>query len=253
MPPHKVRVCQSVEVRVVSQDDSIADLVNHGVIIRILLGLGLVFALVLEGYSILPGETEPVPQPTETPVKKVRHKEISEVGHKDVPKISHEEAPSVTHTDHVALQRKVVTARVLDNETAHELGRFVSEFLSARSSRHRHLDRRQFFASRANYLDKGKLGRAAIEAKMRRFDSFWPKRKYSAKGKPVLSGPSEDNRYGAKQSFAWALSNGPWESKGIGVLHFRIRRLTAQRFEILSMIQKEHLFGYSPQYFGHGF
>jgi hypothetical protein len=88
---------------------------------------------------------------------------------------------------------------------------------------------------------------------MRRFDSFWPKRKYSAKGKPVLSGPSEGNRYGVKQSFAWALSNGPWESKGIGALHFRIRRLAAQRFEILSMIQKEHLFGYSPQYFGHGF
>jgi hypothetical protein len=222
--------------------------------IRILLGLGLVSFLVLEGYAILPGETALVPKPTPTPVKKVSHKEIAEAVPKEAPKISRKEVSKVSFGEaSKRLHSKIETAPVLDKQTAHELGRFVLEFLSARSSRDCSLVQRQFFASHANYLEKGKLSRAAIEAKMRRFDSFWPKRKYTAKGKPVLAGPLDGNRFGAKQSFAWSLSNGPWASKGVGVLHFRIRRLAAERFEILSMIQREHLFGYSPQYFGHGF
>jgi len=227
---------------------------TRGVMIRILLGLGVVSALVLEGYAIFPGETIPVPQLTATPVKKVSHREISKAGSKEDPKISGQTVPEVSHREaSKSFHPNVETTSVPDKETTHQLNRFVLEFLSARSSRHGHLVQRQFFASHANYLEKGKLSRAAIEAKMKRFDSFWPKRKYTAKGKPVLNGPSDGNRYGVKQSFAWTLSNGPWENKGVGVLHFRIRRLAAERFEILSMIQKEHLFGYSPQYFGHGF
>jgi hypothetical protein len=222
--------------------------------IRILLGLGIASFLMLEGYAILPGETALVPKQTPTPVKKVSHKESSEVGPKEALEISRKEVSKVSYREaSKRFQWKTETAPVLDKETAQKLDRFVLEFLSACSSRHRHLDQWQFFASHANYLEKGKLSRTAIVAKMRRFDSFWSKRKYTAKGKPVLSGPSEGNRYAVQQSFAWALSNGPWESKGVGVLHFRIRRLAAERFEILSMIQKEHLFGYSPQYFGHGF
>jgi hypothetical protein len=222
--------------------------------LRILLGLGVVSVLVLEGYAIFPGETAPVPQRTATSVKRVSHRKISEVGPKEAPEISRKEATRVSYREaSKSFHPNVETTSVPDKETTQKLDRFVLEFLSARSSRRGHVAQRQFFASHANYLEKGKLSRAAIEAKIRRFDSFWPKRKYTAKGRPVLNGPLDGNRYGVKQSFAWTLSNGPWESKGIGVLHFRIRRLAAERFEILSMIQKEHLFGYSAQYFGHGF
>jgi hypothetical protein len=65
----------------------------------------------------------------------------------------------------------------------------VLEFLSACSSRRGNQNQQQFFASRANYLENGRLSRAAIEARMKRFESFWSKRKYTPKGKPVLSGP----------------------------------------------------------------
>jgi hypothetical protein len=65
--------------------------------IRILLGLGVISVLVLEAYAIFPGEAIPVPQPTPTPVNKVRHNEISGTRPKEAPKISHKEAHRVTH------------------------------------------------------------------------------------------------------------------------------------------------------------
>jgi hypothetical protein len=179
------------------------------------------------------------------PAEKVSQKEASRLSHKENPKIGH-------HASHQHFYPK--TDQVpLDKATAHELGRFVSEFLSACCSRNSDRAPRQFFAGQANYLGRGKLSRMEIEARMMQFDSFWPKRKYTAKGKPVIAGPFDGDRYSVKQSFAWTLSNGPWESKGVGVLHLRIRSLATRQFEILSMIEKEHLFGYSPRYFGHGF
>ena len=183
--------------------------------IRILLGLGVVSFLVLDGYAILPGETDLVPKPPATEVKKVSRKESSEVDAKEAPENSRKEVSKVSYREASKhFYRKIETVPELDKETAKKLERFVLEFLAACSSRHRNPDQRQFFASHANYLKKGKLSRAAIEAKMRRFNSFWPKRKYIAKGKPVLAGPLDGNRYSVKQPFAWNLSNGPWEKQG---------------------------------------
>ena len=213
--------------------------------IRILLGLGMLSALAFQGYALFPGETAPVSKGETAPAEKVSHKETSRVSHKENPKIGHHAIHQHFHpkTDQVPL----------DKATTHELSHFVSEFLSACCSRNSDRDPRQFFAGQANYLGRGKLSRTEIEARMMQFDSFWPRRKYTAKGEPVIAGPFDGDRYSVKQSFAWTLSNGPWESKGVGVLHVRIRSRATGQLEILSMIEKEHLFGYSARYFGHGF
>lgn len=239
MPQHKVCAHQRVVVsdlslRMIARQTAL----TRGDMIRILLGLGVVSALALESYALFPGETAPVPQQKTALARTANHKEIHEVSHKETHKHFHPRSESVPQ---------------LDEKTAHELGRFDLAFLSACCSRHGNRDQRQFFASHANYLGKGTLSRTAIEGRMMQFDSFWPKRKYTAKGKPVIAGPFDGDRYSVKQSFAWTLSNGPWESKGVGVLHLRIRSLATGQFEILSMMEKEHLFGYSPRYFGHGF
>jgi len=197
--------------------------------IRIVLGLGVVFALTLGAYAQFPGET--------VPGIKVSQKDTSKVGHKRTLKRPSEE-------------KKV--APLPDEQTAHKLRRFVSEFVSASSSRNANRDQRRFFAKRASYLGKTNLSRTEIGATMTRFNDFWPKRHYTAKGKPVIAGPFGGDRYTVKWSIAWTLSNEPWVSKGVGVLHFRIRRLAAGQFEILSMIETEH-FSHSARYFGCGY
>ena len=88
---------------------------------------------------------------------------------------------------------------------------------------------------------------------MTRFNTFWRKRKYLARGKPVIEGPFDGDHYSVKCSFAWALADGPWESKGVGVIHFRIRRVATKQFEILSMTEKEDPSRCSSRYFGHGY
>jgi len=211
------------------QEDHTGDRLNHRKMIRILLGLGVIFALALGAYAQFPGET--------APGIKVSQKESSKVGHKRTLK-----RPSA--------KKKV--AQLQDEQTAHKLRRFVSEFVSASSSRNVNRDQRRFFAKRANYLGKTNLSRTAIGATMMRFNTVWPKRHYTAKGKPVIAGPFDGDRYTVKWSVAWTLSNEPWESKGVGVLHFRIRRLAAGQFEILSMIETKH-FNHSARYFGCGY
>ena len=156
--------------------------------IKILLGLGALSALVLEAYALLPGESKPVAEQETVPAKKVSHKEISKVSHKETPKIGHKETAEHFHPKNP----KTELASPLDKETAHDLSRFISGFLSACCSRNSDRDQRQFFAGHAEYLGNGKLSRTAIEAKMMRFDSFWPKRKYVAKGKPVIAGLDGD-------------------------------------------------------------
>jgi hypothetical protein len=198
--------------------------------IRVLLGVGVAFALMLGAYAQLPGET--------APGKKLIHKDVSKISPKETPK---------------QLSAKRKFASLPDEQAAHKLRRFVSEFVLASSSRNAIRDQRRFFAKHANYLGKANLSRTEIGARMMRFNTFWPKRKYTAKGKPVIAGPFDGDRYTVKCSFAWTLSDGEWHSKGVGVLHFRIRHLAAGQFEILSMIEKEHLLGYSLRYFGRGY
>jgi len=200
-------------------------------IIRILFGLATAFALVLESHAQFPGESTPG---------------IKEVGHQEITKVSHKR----THKQ-LAAKRKIAPS--LDKQTAHKLSRFVSEFVLVSCSRNANRDQRRFFAKHANYLGKANLSQTAIAAAMMRFNTFWTDRRYSTKGKPLIGGPFDSDRYTVKWSFAWRLSNGPWESKGVGVLHFRIRRLAAGQFEILSMIERKHLPGYSPRYFGIGY
>jgi hypothetical protein len=194
------------------------------------LGVVVAFALMLGAYAQFPGET--------APGKKLIQKEVSKTSHKRTSK---------------QLSAKRKFAPLPDEQTAHKLRRFVSEFVRASSSRNAIRDQRRFFARHANYLGEGNLRRTEIEARMMRFNTFWPKRKYTTKGKPVIAGPFDGDRYTVKCSLAWALSDGVWESKGFGVLHFRIRHLAAGHFEILSMIEKEHLPGYSLRYFGRGY
>jgi hypothetical protein len=200
-------------------------------IIRILFCLGTAFALVLESHAQFPGETAPG-------VKVVGHEAITKVSHKR----THKQLPE---------KRKV--APPPDKKTAHKLRRFISEFVLASCSRNANRDQRRFFAKHANYLGKADLSRTAIGAAMMRFNTFWPERKYSTKGKPSIGGPFDGDRYTVKWSFTWTLANGPWESKGTGVLHFRIRRLAAGQFEILSMIERKHLPGYAARYFASGY
>ena len=211
-------------------DDHIGDRLNHSMIIRILFGLGTAFALVVESYAQFPGET--------APGIKVSQEEIYKVSHKR----THKRLPA----------KKKVTPP-LDKQTAHKLRRFVSQFVLASCSRNANRDQRRFFAKHANYLGKTNLSRTAIRTAMIRFNTFWPQRKYATKGKPSITGPFDGDHYTVKCSFGWTLGNGPWESRGIGVLHFRIRRLATGQFEILSMIERKHLPGYSPQYFGSGY
>jgi hypothetical protein len=199
-------------------------------IVRILFGWGMAFALVLESYAQFPGET--------TPGIKAGQEEVNKVSHKR----THKQLPE---------KRKV--APPPDKQTAHKLRRFVSEFVLASCSRNANRNQHRFFARHADYLGRTNLSRTAIGAEMMRFNTFWTERKYSTKGKPSIGGPFDGDRYAVKWSFAWRLSNGPWESKGAGVLHFRIRRLAAGKFEILSMIERKHLPGYSPRYFGSGY
>jgi hypothetical protein len=226
----KVCSCQRVvEGIFADQEDHTGDRLNRRMMIRILLGLGFFFALALGAYAQFPGET--------APGIKVSQQETSEVSHRAAKRLS--------------AKRKV--APRLDEQTAHKLRRFVSEFVSASCSRNADRDQRRFFAKRANYLDKTNLSRTAIGAMLMRFNSFWPKRHYIAKGKPVIAGPFDGDRYTVKCSIAWTLSNQPWASKGVGVLHFRIRHIAAGQFEILSMIETEHLFSHSSRYFGHGY
>jgi hypothetical protein len=211
------------------QEDHTGDRLNRRMMIKIPLVLGMVFGLTLGAYAQFPGET--------APGIKVSQKETSKVGHKRTLK-----RPSA--------KKKV--AQLPDEQTAHKLRRFVSEFVSASGSRSTNRDQRRFFAKRANYLGKTNLSRTAIGATMRRFNTVWPKRHYTAKGKPVIAGPFDGDRYTVKLSIAWTLSNEPWESRGVGLLRFRIRRLAAGKFEILSMIETEH-FSHSARYFGCGY
>jgi hypothetical protein len=82
-------------VRVVCQKGSTQISLTRSLMIRILLGLGLVPLLVLEGYAILPGETALVPKPTPKPVKKVSHNESAEAVPKEAPEISRKEVSKV--------------------------------------------------------------------------------------------------------------------------------------------------------------
>lgn len=199
-------------------------------IIRILFGLGTAFALMLESYAQLPGQS--------APGIKLGHEEITKVSHKR----THKQRPE---------ERKVALSP--DKQTAHELRRFVSQFVLASCSRRAKRDQGRFFAKHANYLGKANLSRTAIGAAMMRFNTFWTERKYSTKGKPSIGGPFDGTRYTVRWSFTWTLAKGPWESKGTGVLHLRIRRLAAGQFEILSMTERKHLPGYAPRYFGSGY
>jgi hypothetical protein len=217
-----------VETLLADQDVRIGDRLNHSMIIRMLFCMGVVFALMLGGYAQFPGET--------VPGIKVVHKE--NVRHKGTPK-------------QLSAKRKIASRT--DAQTVHKLRRFVSEFVSASGSRNANGDQSRFFAKRANYLGKPNLSRTAIGATITRFNTFWPKRKYVAKGKPVIAGPLVGDHYFVKCSFAWTLADGPWESKGVGVLRFRIRRVAAKQFEILTMIEKEDPSRCSARYFGHGF
>jgi hypothetical protein len=213
------------------QDVHTADRLNHSMILRMLFSMGVVFALTLGGYAQFPGET--------VPGMKVVQKE--NVRHKGIQK-------------QLSAKRRIASR--LDEQTVHKLRRFVSQFVLASGSRNANGDQSRFFAKRANYLGKPDLSRTAIGATMTRFNTFWPKRRYIAKGKPVIAGPFGEDHYSVKCSFAWALADGAWESKGVGVLHLRIRRVAAKHFEILSMIEKEHPSRNSARYsryFGHGF
>jgi hypothetical protein len=211
-------------------DDHIGDRLNHSMIIRILFGLGTAFALVLESYAQFPGETAPGIKVSQEEINKVSHKRT----HKQIP------------------EKKRVAPRP-DKQTAHKLRRFVSQFVLASCSRNANRDQRRFFAKHANYLGKTNLSRTAIGAAMMRFNTFWTERKYSTKGKPSIGGPFDGTRYTVRWSFTWTLAKGPWESKGTGVLHLRIRRLAGGQFEILSMSERKHLPGYAPRYFGSGY
>jgi hypothetical protein len=217
-----------VETLLADQDIHTGDRLNHSMIIRTLFSMGVFFALVLGCYAQFPGES--------VPGMKVVHKE--NVRHKGTPK-------------QLSAKRKIASRT--DEQTAHKLRRFVSEFVSASGSRNANGDQSRFFAKRANYLGKPNLSRTAIGATITRFDTFWPKRKYIAKGKPVIAGPFGRDHYSVKCSFAWALADGPWASKGVGVLHFRIRRVAAKQFEILSMIEKVDPSRCSARYSGHGY
>lgn len=232
LPRHKVFTHQgAVERAFAYPDGHSGDRLNHSMTIRILLGLGTAFALMLESYAQLPGQSAPG-------IKDIGHEEITKVSHKRI----HKQRPK---------ERKVALSP--DKRTAHELSRFVSQFVSASCSRSAKRDQSQFFAKHANYLGKANLSRTAIGASMMRFNAFWTERKYSTKGKPSIGGPFDSTRYTVRWSFTWTLAKGSWESKGTSVLHLRIRRLAARQFEILSMTERKHLPGYAPRYFGSGY